>query len=256
MNEKSLLETMLPWIAAIGLLLTWEIACRLFRAPSFILPTPTLIVQSFVQYFWPIMFNAWQTLVTTVAGFVLAIVGGLALGVAIGASRMVYGGLYPMLIGFNAIPKVAVVPILVIWFGSGVVPAILTAFMISFFPIVVNVATGLATIEPEMKDMCRSLGATKSEVVTKIGIPRAMPYLFASLKVAITLAFVGAVLSETINGSAGIGYMMIAAAARFDTALVFAGLVAVAVMAIVMYVLCSIVERRMTRWAFRGELVF
>ena len=112
------------------------------------------------------------------------------------------------MIGFNSIPKVALVPVIVIWFGIGTVPAIITACSIAFFPIAVNIATGLATIEPEMRDVLRSLGATRWEILTKVGIPRSMPYLFASLKIAITLSFIGSVISETIASNKGIGYLM------------------------------------------------
>jgi NitT/TauT family transport system permease protein len=158
-----------------------------------------------------------------------------------------------MMIAFNSIPKVAIVPLLVIWFGIGTVPAILTAFLISFFPIVVNVATGLATIEPELQDVLRSLGARKSQIVLKIGIPRSMPYFFASLKVAITLAFIGSVVSESIASNSGIGYLMIAASARFDVALVFAGFAVISVMGIVMYEVTAYTERRFTFWAMRAN---
>ena len=201
------------------------------------------------------MSHSWWTLVTTLFGFALAIVGGVLLGITLGFSTLVYRGLYPLLVGFNAIPKVALVPILVLWFGIGAVPVIVTSFIISFFPIVVNVATGIATMEPELADVLRSLGASKLDVLRKAGLPRAMPYLFASLKIAITLAFVGSVLAETIGGNAGLGFLMVTAAARFDVALVFAGLIAVAVMAVGLFVICVLVERRMVRWAFRGELV-
>ena len=124
--------------------------------------------------------------------------------------------------------KVAVVPILVIWFGIGEVPAILTAFLISFFPIVVNVATGLATMEPELEDVLRALGAKKLDIMLKVGIPRTQPYLFGSLKVAITLAFVGAVVSETIASNAGLGFLMVQAGSNFQMPLVFAGLIGLA----------------------------
>ena len=147
------------------------------------------------------------------------------------------------------------VPILVLWFGIGVVPAALTAFLISFFPIVVNVATGVATIEPEMEDVLRSLGASRREVVVKIGLPRSMPYFFASLKVAITMAFVGAIVSETIASNAGIGHLMIVASSRFEVALVFAGLLVTSLMGVLMYAAAGIVEGRMTGWATRGRLV-
>jgi NitT/TauT family transport system permease protein len=245
----------MPWLAAIGMLIVWEMVCQIFNIREFILPAPSAITKSLIEFRGPILEHSWWTLVTTLLGFGLAIVGGVLLGVALGFSTLVYTGLYPLLVGFNAIPKVALVPILVLWFGIGAVPVVVTSFIISFFPIVVNVATGIATMEPELADVLRSLGASKLDVLRKAGLPRAMPYLFASLKIAITLAFVGSVLAETIGGNAGLGFLMVTAAARFDVALVFAGLVAVAVMAVGLFAICVLVERRMVRWAFRGELV-
>jgi NitT/TauT family transport system permease protein len=196
--------------------------------------------------------DSLQTLFTTTLGFLLAVVGGLALGLAIGWSRAIYAGLYPLMIGFNSVPKVAVVPILVIWFGIGTVPAVLTAFLIAFFPIVVNVATGLATIEPEMEDVLRALGAKKMDIMLKVGIPRSMPYFFGSLKVAITLAFVGSVISETVAANAGLGHMMLAAQSQFNVPLVWAGLMALAVLGIAMYAIMAWLEMRMTGWAHRS----
>ncbi|MEL7528407.1 MAG: ABC transporter permease, partial [Pseudomonadota bacterium] len=219
----------------------------------FILPAPTDIWEAIIRYWSPIWKNSVQTLFTTVAGFLLAVVGGLALGLAIGWSRAIYAGLYPLMIGFNSIPKVAVVPILVIWFGIGTIPAVLTAFLIAFFPIVVNVATGLATIEPEMEDVLRALGAKKLDIMLKVGIPRSMPYFFGSLKVAITLAFVGSVISETVAANSGIGHMMLAAQSQFNVPLVWAGLVALAVLGIVMYAIMAWLEIRMTGWAHRSS---
>jgi len=242
-------------MVAIGMLIVWELVCTLFHIREFILPAPSMIAKSLAEFKGPILEHSWWTLITTLVGFALAIVGGVLLGVAIGFSTLVYTGLYPLLIAFNAIPKVALVPILVIWFGIGAVPVIVTSFIISFFPIVVNVATGIATLEPELADVLRSLGASKLDVLRKVGLPRAMPYLFASLKIAITLAFVGSVLAETIGGNAGLGFLMVTASARFDVALVFAGLVAVAVMAVGLFAICVLIERRMIQWAFRGELV-
>jgi NitT/TauT family transport system permease protein len=245
----------MPWLVALGMLIAWELACRIFHIREFILPAPSMIARSLVEFRGPILEHSWWTLVTTLLGFALAIVGGVLLGVAVGFSALVYSGLYPLLIAFNAIPKVALVPILVIWFGIGAVPVVLTSFIISFFPIVVNVATGIATLEPELADVLRSLGASKLDLLRKVGLPRAMPYLFASLKVAITLAFVGSVLAETIGGNAGLGFLMVTASARFDVALVFAGLVAVAVMAVGLFAICVLIEQRTIRWAFRAELV-
>jgi NitT/TauT family transport system permease protein len=253
--RREVLRHAMPWLVMAGLLIVWEVACVAFDIPEILLPRPTRIFAVFVTRFDVLMIFCGQTLWTTVMGFLLAIAGGLLLGLAIGASPFVYSGLYPLLIAFNAIPKVALVPILMIWVGVGSLPAVITAFVISFFPIVVNVATGLATIEPEMRDVLRSLGATRTEILTKVGIPRAMPYLFASLKVAITLAFIGSVISETVGGNNGIGFLMLSAGARNDAPTTFAGLFAIAIMGVAMYAVCALVEKRMTRWAFRGEIV-
>ena len=242
-------------VATAVLLVVWETCCIVFEVPEIILPRPSKIFTVFVARFDILMAYCWDTLWTTMIGFLLAIAGGLVLGLAVGASPFVYSGLYPLLIAFNAVPKVALVPILMIWVGVGALPAVITAFVISFFPIVVNVATGLATIEPEMRDVLRSLGATRLEILTKVGIPRAMPYLFASLKVAITLAFIGSVIAETVGGNNGIGFLMLSASARNDAPTTFAGLFAIAIMGVAMYAICALVEKRMTRWAFRGEIV-
>lgn len=249
------LKIAMPWLVMAALLLIWELTCVLFAIPEIVLPRPTKIFEVFIARFDILLRFCLETLWTTTAGFLLAIVFGLLLGLAIGASPFVYSGLYPLLIAFNAIPKVAIVPILMIWLGVGATPAIITAFVISFFPIVVNVATGLATIEPEMRDVMRSLGATQYEILTKVGIPRAMPYLFASLKVAITLAFIGSVISETVGGNRGIGFLMLSAGARNDAPTTFAGLFAIAIMGVAMYSICALIEQRMTKWAFRGEVV-
>lgn len=243
-----------PWIYTIGFFVIWEAVVQVFNIRSTILPAPSAIAGAMYQYWPAIQRHSIQTLFTTTVGFSLAVVGGLALGLLVGWSRMIYAGLYPLMVGFNAIPKVAVVPILVIWFGIGTIPAVLTAFLIAFFPIVVNVATGLATIEPETEDVLRALGARKIDIMLKVGIPRSMPYFFGSLKIAITLAFVGSVISETIAANSGLGYMMAAAQSQFNVPLVFAGLIMLAIEGIVMYALMAWVELRMTGWAHRSQL--
>lgn len=247
------LERTMPWLFIGSLLLLWEAAAVGFNVPVFILPRPTVVTEALITQWWPILENSWVTLYRTMIGFAIAVVAGALLGIAIGSSRLIYRGLYPVLIGFNSVPKVAVVPVFVIWFGTGAVPAVLTAFLVSFFPIAVNVATGLATVEPELLDVLRSLGARKRQILMKIGLPRSLPYFFASLKIAITLAFVGTIISETVAGSAGIGYLMMAATANFDTPLVFAGLFVIAILGIVMYAIFAVAEQRMTFWAKRGD---
>jgi NitT/TauT family transport system permease protein len=177
----------------------------------------------------------------------------LLLGILVGSFRLAYVSLYPVLIGFNSVPKAALVPVLVIWFGVGTVPAVLAAFLLSFFPVVVNVATGFATIEPELLDVLRVLGATRRDMILKIGIPRSLPYFFASLKIAITLAFVGSVIAEIVAGNNGIGNVMLIASSNFNVPLVFAALLVVGVMGVSMYAIFAVLETRFTSWSVRGR---
>jgi NitT/TauT family transport system permease protein len=248
------LEAVAPWALTVVTIVVWEAICKVFSVSSFIFPAPSEIVASLFEFAGPIAGHAWKTFWTTVAGFAIGVGVGLALGFVIGSSRFIYSALYPLLVAFNSIPKAAFVPILVVWFGIGTVPAILTAFLICFFPIVVNVATGLATLEPELEDVLRSLGATRRDVLFKVGLPRSLPYFFASLKVAITLAFVGTVVSETVASNDGIGYLMMSAGSSMRMPLVFAGLIVIGAMAMAMYGVFASIERRMTGWAHRGQV--
>lgn len=246
-------DTLMAAGASIGLFVLWELAVRLFKIPPFVLPAPSQALESLLPVWGVVMGHAWQTLWTTLAGFALAVVTGVLLGAAVGTSKALNLALYPILVGFNSVPKAALVPVLVLWFGIGTVPAILTAFLISFFPIVVNVATGLAAVPPELREVLRVLGSSRLEAFTRVSIPFSMPYFFASLKVAITLAFVGAVISEIAASQKGIGYLMTSASSQFNVPLVFGGLLLIAVMGIALYAVFAILERRLVGWAYRSQ---
>ena len=247
------LERWSPLIVLAIVLLLWQAIVTLFRVPEFIFPSPWQIAQEFVAFRGALVEAAWKTFWVTMLGFGLSIAVGVLLGFLVGSSRLAYTALYPLMVAFNAVPKAAIVPILVVWFGIGLGPGVLTAFLISFFPITVNIATGLATLEPELEDVLRVLGARRWDVLVKVGLPRSMPYFYASLKVAITLAFVGTVLAEMTAGDSGIGYLMQSAGRQQRMPLAFAGLVAIGVMAMAMYELFSWIERRTTAWAHRGS---
>ncbi len=252
-RRRQTLQRWLPWIVIGAAFLLWELAVVVLGVSPFILPAPTAVLQAGIKWWQPLMQDSLVTLGTTLIGFGMAIVFGLALGVAIGSSSMVYRGLYPLLIAFNSIPKVAVVPVLIVWFGIGIWPAVITAFLISFFPIGVNVAPGIATVEPELRDVLRALGARPLDIIRKVGIPRAMPYFFASLKIAITVAFVGSIIAESVAPNAGIGRLMMVASSRFDVPLVFAGLIVTGIMGVLLYWIAEWIERRTTGWATRGQ---
>ncbi|KAF7598865.1 MAG: ABC transporter permease [Candidatus Dactylopiibacterium carminicum] len=239
--------------AIVALFLLWELACVAFKVSSIVLPRPSeifTVLFTKLPLMWP---HATQTLYTTLLGFALGTLAGVLIGAVIGMSRVAYDVAYPILVGFSSIPKVAVVPIFVVWFGAGTVPAVLTSMVICMFPVVVNIATGLAHTEPELQDVLKVLGARKLDILWNVGLPRTLPYLFASLKIALTLAFVGTVLAETIAANKGIGNMMMIASGNFDVPLVFAGLFILAAMGVALYVASALIERRFTGWAQRGN---
>ncbi len=250
MTRVAARRVLLPLGVFIGLLVVWEALVPLLRIQQIVLPRPSGVAATMVQTAEPIAFHAWYTLLTTLIGFASAVALGLFLGFAIGASAMCNEALYPLLVGFNSIPKAAVVPLLVMWFGIGMIPAVLTAFLLAFFPVAVNVAVGIATIEAELRDVLRALGATRWQLFKKVGVPRTMPLFFASLKVAISQAFVGSVISETIASNAGIGYLMAVAASDFNTRLAFSGLFVLALMGVLLYGFFAAIERRFTAWAY------
>ena len=241
-----------PWVLLLGVLILWQVLCSALNVSEFIFPSPARIASQLVEFHSEILRHAWRTLWVTLAGFAIAIVVGVLLGFLIGSSRLAYAAVYPLMTAFNALPKAAFVPILVVWFGMGPGPAILTAFLLRFFPIMVNIATGLATLEPELEDVLRVLGAKRWDVLMKVGLPRSLPYFFGSLKVAITLAFVGTTVSEMTASNEGIGYLLISAGSSMQMGLAFAGLVVIGAMAMIMYELFSVVETRTTAWAHRG----
>ena len=252
-RQRKQLEAWAPWVLLVMVVALWQLICSAFDVSEFIFPSPARIWAQFVEFKGEIAKHAWRTFWVTLAGFGLAIVFGVLLGFLIGSSRLMYAAIYPLMTGFNALPKAAFVPILVVWLGIGIGPAILTAFLISFFPITVNIATGLATLEPELEDVLRVLGARRWDVLVKVGLPRSMPYFFGSLKVAITLAFVGTTVSEMTASNEGIGYLLVSAGSAMQMGLAFAGLVVVGAMAMLMYEFFSVLEKRITGWAHRGS---
>ena len=252
MNMKQV-ERWAPWVLLASLIAIWQLICWAFNVSEFIFPSPARIWNQFIEYRGLIAGHAWRTFWVTMVGFGIAIVVGVLLGFVIGSSRIAYAAIYPAMTAFNALPKAAFVPILVVWFGIGIGPAILTAFLISFFPIMVNIATGLATLELELEDVLRVLGAKRWDVLVKVGLPRSMPYFYGSLKVAITLAFVGTTVSEMTASNEGIGYLLISAGSAMQMGLAFAGLLVVGAMAMAMYELFSYIEKHTTAWAHRGS---
>ena len=251
--SKKQMERWAPVLLGAVLLLLWQLGCWALNVADYIFPSPWTIAQAMAEFSEPLAQASWKTFWVTMLGFSISIFVGVLLGFIVGSSRMAYAAVYPLLVAFNAVPKAAIVPILIVWFGIGIGPGVLTAFLISFFPITVNIATGLATLEPELEDVLRVLGARRWDVLVKVGLPRSLPYFYASLKIAITLAFVGTVLAEMTAGDSGIGYLMQSAGSSQRMPLAFAGLVVIGAMAMAMYELFSYIEHHTTAWAHRGS---
>jgi NitT/TauT family transport system permease protein len=231
-----------PAAVVLGVLVLWEAATRLFAVPLFLLPPPTAIAVSFIANASLLAFHAWITTVEILLGFALSIVVGIPLALAIFLSPAFSRSILPLLVSSQAMPKVAVAPLFLVWFGFGLLPKVLIAFLIAFFPIVINTAVGLASIEPEKIYLARSMGFGAFATFFKIRLPNALPAIFGGLKISITLAVVGAVVGEFVGGDSGLGYLLMVANGSMDTQLLFAGIVALTVLGVVLFLLVEVAE--------------
>jgi NitT/TauT family transport system permease protein len=230
-------------IATLGAaLVLWEVAVRAFGIPTYLLPAPTQIVASFGKHAGLLLKDGWVTTTEIALGYLLSIVVGIPLAFAIFMSPIFSRSVLPLLISSQAMPKVAVAPLLLVWFGFGLLPKVLIAFLIAFFPIVISTAVGLASIEQEKIYLARSMGLGATATFFKIRLPSALPSIFGGLKISITLAVVGAVVGEFVGGDAGLGYLLMVANGGMDTPLLFAGLIALTIQGVVFYLLVEWAE--------------
>jgi NitT/TauT family transport system permease protein len=232
-----------PVMTVVGTLVAWEFATRAFGIPAYLLPAPSRIAVSLVENAALILKHGWVTTIEIVLGFLLSIVVGVPLALAIFMSPAFSRSVLPLLVSSQAMPKVAVAPLFLVWFGFGLLPKVLIAFLIAFFPIVIGTAVGLASIEQEKIHLARSMGLGAAATFFKIRLPSALPSVFGGLKISITLAVVGAVVGEFVGGDAGLGYLLMVANGNIDTPLLFAGLVALTVQGVVLFFLVELVER-------------
>lgn len=251
--NSSLRKIAVPLIAVIVFLLLWELLVWANGWPNYKMASPSDLGPAFWQYKELFFVMGWQTLWRTVLGLLLAIFFGLALGMIMGFSRVMRDALYPLLVGFNAVPKATVVPIIALMFvGAHDFNTVLMAFMISFFPIAVSVSIGLSTLEPEYRDILRSLGASKITIFWKIALPKTLPEFFGALKVSVTLAFIGTNLMEIVSPHGkGLGALFDSGKTNSDYPLMFAVLIALAVLGIVLYYIVVWLEQTFAGWAER-----
>ena len=235
-------------LVLLGLFVIWEIAVRALGVKPIILPPPSTVWLEF----WsdPVWYlrHGWYTLLVTVAGFGLAVVVGVLLAVLIVESKVMEKTVYALIVGMNSVPKVAVAPLFVIWLGTGVEPKIAIGFLIAVFAIVIDTVLGLKSVHPDILDLARSLRGGRMATLWRIRFPCALPSLFAGMKVAISLALVGAIVGEFVSSQRGLGYVILSAQGTFDTARVFAAIMVLAVMGVVLFWLVAIAERFAIPW--------
>ncbi|MBN9005852.1 MAG: ABC transporter permease [Rhizobiales bacterium] len=236
-------ELIYPFLAGIGLLIVWELGTRVLNIPIYLFPPPSAVIVSAVKNWELLLRESWITSVEILAGYAVSIAVGIPLAFAIFRWPVFSKSIYPLLISSQAMPKVAVAPLFVVWFGFGLFPKVLIAFLIAFFPIVINTVMGLASIEREKIYLAQSMGLSSFETFRLIRLPNALPSIFAGLKISITLAVVGAVVGEFVGGDGGLGYQLMVANGSMDTPLLFAGIAALTVLGVLFYWIVEVVER-------------
>ena len=243
----------IPLFAMAAFLIFWELVVWFNGWPNYKMASPSDLWPAFWKFRALFFDYGWDTLWRTVVGLMLAVVVGVGLGMVMGFSKTMREALYPLLVGFNAIPKATVVPIVALIFvGQHDLNTILIAFMISFFPIAVSVSIGLSTLEPEYRDILRALGASKAMIFWKIALPKTLPEFFGALKVAVTLAFIGTNLMEIVSPHGrGLGALFDSGKTNADYPLMFAVLIALALLGIVLYYVVVALERIFAGWAER-----
>jgi NitT/TauT family transport system permease protein len=238
----------LPYIGILILLVIWEIAVKVFELPSYLLPPPSEIARVMVERVQDLLEHSWVTAYEMLMGYFLAIIIAIPMAIAITASPSFDRFITPILLFFQTVPKISLAPLFLVWFGVGVLPKVLVAFLISFFPIIIDTAVGLRSIHPDMIDLARSMGASKMQIFTRFRLPTSLPYLFSGLKVASTLAVVGAVVGEFVGADKGLGYLLLVANSNLLTALMFGAIFALTAQGLILYYVIQALETILIPW--------
>lgn len=241
-------KRILPVLGILLFLLIWEAIVRILDIPYYLLPPPTDILQTMIDQLNSILQHSWVTAYEMLLGYLLAIIVGVPLAIAITAFPTFDRFITPILLFFQTTPKIALAPLFLVWFGVGILPKVLVAFLISFFPIVIDTAVGLRSISPDMVDLARSMGATDRQIFIQFRLPTSLPYLFSGLKVAATLAVVGAVVGEFVGADKGLGYLLLVANSNLWTSLMFGTIVALTIQGLVLFYIIQMLESLLIPW--------
>jgi NitT/TauT family transport system permease protein len=237
-----------PLAGIVVFLVVWEAGVRLFNVPAYLMPPPSSVFHVMVAESSKLMYHGWVTTYEMLLGYAMAVAIAVPLAIGITASQRFDRYVTPQLLFFQVVPKVAIAPLFLVWFGVGTTPKVLVAFLISFFPIVIDAAVGLRSMSSEMRDLARSMGASRWQVFAQFRLPSSLPYLFSGLKVAATLAVAGAVVGEFVGADKGLGYLLLVTNSNMETALMFATIVALTVIGLVFFYAVEFLEALLIPW--------
>jgi NitT/TauT family transport system permease protein len=247
-RSMGIVKKLTPLVGIAVFLLAWQVFVVVWEMPPYLLPTPVAIAETFVSELPDLLSHGWVTVYEMLAGYALAVAVAIPLAIAITSSNRFNELAMPTMLFFQIVPKVAIAPLFLVWFGVGVTPKILVAFLISFFPIVIDAAVGLRSMSPEMGDLARSMGATRLQVFTRFRLPTSLPYLFSGLKVAATLAIAGTVVGEFVGADKGLGYLLLVTNSNMQTSLMFATIVALSIIGLIFYYSVELLESLLIPW--------
>ena len=237
-----------PVFFLVFLIVLWDVTIRVFNIPPYQIPKPIDVLTTLWQE-WPMLLReAWPTTLATIQGFLLSAAFGIPVAMLIAGSRTVEAYVYPLLVFSQSIPKIAIAPLFVVWFGFGMFPKVLSAFLLGFFPVVVSAVQGFKSVEPDMMDLARAMEANRLQIFRMVSLPHAMPAIFAGLKVSITLAVVGAVVGEFVGSNSGIGFVLQRSIGTFEMPTMFAALIILALIGVILFWILDVIERFAIPW--------
>jgi NitT/TauT family transport system permease protein len=237
-----------PLCGILVFLAIWEAGVRLLKVPAYLMPPPSAVLMVFMNEFPKLLYHGWVTTYEMLLGYAMAVAIAVPLAIGITSSHRFDRFVTPQLLFFQVVPKVAIAPLFLVWFGVGTTPKVLVAFLISFFPIVIDAAVGLRSMSAEMRDLARSMGASRWQVFAQFRLPTSLPYLFSGLKVAATLAVAGAVVGEFVGADKGLGYLLLVTNSNMETALMFATIVALTIIGLVFFYAVEFLEKLLIPW--------
>ncbi len=253
MNSKNYLNFLPSIFAVVVAVVVWQITVTTLQIPIYELPAPSDILAAFYVPHMDWLANLWATSFETVAGFGLSILIGIPLAIALSFSIWFNRTVYPLIIALQVIPKVALAPIIFLILGFGVFPRVVITFMVAFFPVVIDTMTGLGSLEPDYVDLFKSLGSSKLQIFTMARLPNAMPSIFSGLKIAITLALIGAVVAEFVQANSGLGYLLLNALQFGNSPEAWAALVSLGILGGVLFMIFEGLERLTTGWYIKSR---